>query len=332
VDTAPVPDNNLPTHQKEVSIMLKSKLLRVAGAMMAIQLATTGIGHSAELGAKDEPIKLAMLEWTGAHVTTHVAGQLLEKLGYKVEYVTAGNFPQFSGLADGTLSASVEVWLNNVGDIYPKVLAEKKIENIGLLELQTREGWIYPKYMEQICPGLPDWTALNKPECVKALSTPETAPNGRFLDYPADWGSRAATIIADNTMPYTAVPAGSEGALVAELESAAAAKTPLVMMFWGPHYALAETEVGWIKMPPCKSQDNAHCITPPDVAKIVWSGFGAKWPAAYELLKKLKMNAAEQEQMMLRVDKKGEKLDDVVKEWVDTHEAVWKPWLEAVKA
>ncbi len=135
--------------------MLKSKLLRLAGAMLAIQLATAGIGHTAELGAKDEPIKLAMLEWTGAHVTTHVAGQLLEKLGYKVEYVNAGNFPQFSGLADGTLSASVEVWLNNVGDIYPKVLAEKKIENIGLLELETREGWIYPKYMEQICPGLP---------------------------------------------------------------------------------------------------------------------------------------------------------------------------------
>ncbi len=104
------------------------------------------------------------------------------------------------------------------------------------------------------------------------------------------------------------------------------------MMFWGPHFALAATEVGWIKMPPCKSQDNAHCITPPDVAKIVWSGFGKKWPAAYELLKQLKMNAAEQEEMMLRVDKKGEKLDDVVKEWVDKHEAVWKPWLEAVKA
>src|SRR5215470_20324816 len=122
--------------------MLKSKPLRLAGAALAIQLAAAAVGHAAELGAKDEPIKLAMLEWTGAHVTTHVAGQLLEKLGYKVEYVTAGNFPQFSGLADGSLSASVEIWLNNVGDIYPKVLAAKKIENIGLLELQTREGWI----------------------------------------------------------------------------------------------------------------------------------------------------------------------------------------------
>ncbi|KUM27701.1 glycine/betaine ABC transporter substrate-binding protein, partial [Mesorhizobium loti] len=267
-----------------------------------------------------------MLEWTGAHVSTHIAGQLLEKLGYHVEYVTAGNFPQFSGLADGSLSASVEIWLNNVGDIYPKVLAEKKIEDIGKLDLKTQEGWIYPKFMEKVCPGLPDWNALNKPECVQALSTPETAPNGRFLDYPSDWGSRAATILADNNMQYTAVPSGSEGALVAELEAAEAAKTPLIMMFWGPHYALAENEVGWVKMPPCKEQTNEHCITPPDVDKIVWSGFGAKWPAAYAFLKAFKMDATEQQKLMLAVDKQGKDLDAVVKEWIDKNEAVWKPW------
>ena len=76
--------------------------------------------QAAYLGAKDEPLKLAMVEWTGAHVSTHIAGQLLEKMGYKVEYVTAGSFPVFSGLADGTISMSVEVWMNNVGDIFPK--------------------------------------------------------------------------------------------------------------------------------------------------------------------------------------------------------------------
>jgi glycine betaine/proline transport system substrate-binding protein len=297
---------------------------------MALASSATATG-AAEVGSKDDPIKLAILEWTGAHVSSHVAGQLLEKLGYKVEYVTAGNFPQFSGLADGTLSASVEVWMNNVGDIYPKALEEKKIENAGSLALETREGWIYPKYMEQTCPGLPDWKALEKPECVQALSTPDTAPNGRFLDYPADWGSRSATIIADNSMPYTAVPAGSEGALVAELESAAAAKSPLIMMFWGPHYALAQTEVGWVTMPPCKEQTNEHCITPPNVDKIVWSGFSEKWPAAYALLKAFKMDATQQQEMMLRVDKKGEKIEDVVKEWVDKNEATWKPWIDAAK-
>lgn len=310
--------------------MLKSTMLQSASLGLAL-LAGAFPASAADLGAKDEPIKLAILEWTGAHISSHIAGQLLQKLGYKVEYVTAGNFPQFSGLADGTLSASVEIWLNNVGDIYPKVLAEKKIEDIGKLDLETKEGWIYPKYMEEICPGLPDWTALEKPECVQALSTPETAPNGRFLDYPADWGSRAATIIADNNLPYTAVPSGSEGALVAELESAGAAKTPLIMMFWGPHYALAENDVGWVKMPPCKDESNEHCIRPPDVDKIVWSGFGQKWPAAYEFLKQLKVNATDQQKMMLAIDKKGQDIDSVVKEWVDANEAVWKPWIDAAK-
>ena len=311
--------------------MQMSNILR--SIVFSIGLAGGAVaGPAAELGAKDEPIKLAMLEWTGAHVSTHVAGQLLEKLGYKVEYVTAGNFPQFSGLADGSLSASVEVWLNNVGDIYPKVLEAKQIENIGLLNLETREGWIYPKYMEQICPGLPDWTALQKPECLQALATPDTAPKGRFLDYPADWGSRASTIIADNDLQLTAIPSGSEGALVAELDSATAAKKPLLMMFWGPHYALAQNEVGWVTMPPCKVDDNVHCIRPPDVAKIVWSGFGQKWPAALELLKRLEMDAEDQQVMMLRVDKKGENLDAVVKEWIDKHEAVWKPWVDAAKS
>lgn len=311
--------------------MPKSNFLVSACLGSALLLAAALPGQAADLGAKDEPIKLAMLEWTGAHISTHVAGQLLEKIGYKVEYVTAGNFPQFSGLADGSLSASVEIWLNNVGDIFPKVLEAKQIVDVGPLDLETREGWIYPKFMEDVCPGLPDWTALEKPECVTALTTPETAPNARFLDYPADWGSRAATILADNNMPYTAVPSGSEGALVAELQAASAAKTPLIMMFWGPHYALAETDVGWVKMPPCKEQTNEHCITPPDVVKITWSGFGGKWPAALEFLKAFRMDAGEQQKMMLRVDKGGEDLDTVVKEWVDANEATWKPWVDGAK-
>lgn len=284
---------------------------------------------AAELGAKDETIKLAINEWTGQHVTTHIAGQLLEKLGYKVEYVTAGNYPQFEGLSDGSLSASLEVWMNNVGDIFPKALESGKIVDIGQLNLQTQEGWVYPKYMTDICPGLPDWSALTKADCLKALATPETFPNGRLLDYPADWGSRAATIAADNNLQLTAVPAGSEGALVAELESAAAAKKPLLMMFWGPHYALAEVDVEWVKMPPCKTQENEHCINPPEVHKILWKDFPAKWPAAHAFLQQFTMNAAEQQKMMLAIDKNGEDIDAVTKAWIDANQATWEPWLKA---
>ena len=296
--------------------------------MLAASVFAAG-ASAAELGAKDETIKLAINEWTGQHVTTHIAGQLLEKLGYKVEYVTAGNYPQFEGLSDGSLSASLEVWMNNVGDIFPKALESGKIVDIGQLNLKTQEGWVYPKYMTDVCPGLPDWSALTKADCLKALATPETFPNGRLLDYPADWGSRAATIAADNNMQLTAVPAGSEGALVAELESAAAAKKPLLMMFWGPHYALAEVDVDWVKMPPCKTQENEHCINPPEVHKILWKDFEGKWPAAYAFLQKFEMDAAEQQKMMLAIDKNGEDLDAVTKAWIDANQATWEPWIKA---
>lgn len=306
------------------------KLIRTFAAA-ALIAAGCSAAAAASLGDVNDPIKLAVLEWTGQHVTTHVVGQLLQKLGYKVEYVTAGNFPEFSGLSDGSLDASVEVWMNNVGDIFPKALKAKKIVDVGPLKLETREGWIYTEATAKACPGLPDWKALEKPDCVKALSTPETFPNGRLLDYPADWGSRAATIIKDNGMPYTAIPAGSEGALVSELTSADAAKQPLLMMFWGPHYALAEVKVGWVKMPPCKIQNNAHCINPPAVDKIVWSGFEKKWPAAYELIKHAEMHAEPQQKMMLAVDKKGQDINAVTKAWIDANPAIWQPWIDAAK-
>ena len=286
-------------------------------------------GLAADLGAVDEPIQMAMLEWTGNNISSQIAGRILQKAGYKVEYVTAGNFPQFTGLSDGTLDASVEIWMMNVGDVYPVALASGKIENLGALGLRSREGWVYTQAAADACPGLPDWHALMQPDCVAALATPDTLPNGRFLDYPADWGARSANMLADNAMPYTALPAGSEGAMVAELRAAAASNKPLVMTFWEPHFVLAEVKVGWVDMPPCDKTNLERCIVPPPVEKVVWSGMKDKWPAAYEILKAFQMNTEEQQAMMLRVSDKGEAMDVVSDEWVANNEAVWKPWVDA---
>lgn len=305
---------------------MKTTLPRLAAGLMAMSALP---GQAAELGAVDEPIQMAMLEWAGNNISVQIAGRILEKAGYKVEYVTAGNFPQFTGLSDGTLDASVEIWMMNVGDVYPVALGSGKIENLGSLGLRSREGWIYTQAVADACPGLPNWHALMEPDCVAALATPDTLPNGRFLDYPADWGARSANMLADNAMPYTAIPAGSEGAMVAELRAAAAANTPLLMTFWEPHFVLAEVQVGWVDMPACDAADTERCIVPPPVEKVVWSGMKDKWPAAYEILKAYQMNTEDQQAMMLRVSDKGEDMGAVTDEWVATHEAVWKPWVDA---
>lgn len=320
--------------------MLK-KTLKALAVTAGLAAAATGT-QAAEMGAKDEPIKLAMLEWTGAQVTSKIGGKILESMGYQVEYVTAGNYPHHAAVADGTIHASLEVWLNNAGDIYPKMKANGNLVDIGLLGLETNEGWLYPVHMKELCPGLPDWEALK--DCQQTMATAETFPKGRILSYPADWGNRTGEMIEGLDLPYASVPAGSEGALVAELRAAVTAKKPLVMMFWGPHWALAEFETEWVALPeydPACQEDpswgpnpnaiNDCGVDKPDVMKTAWSGFEAKWPAAYAFLEQFKMDKDEQAKLMLAIDKNGEDLDAVTAEWVANNEAVWKPWVDAAR-
>ena len=84
------------------------KSINAAVSAFALAAAASGPALAADPGATGDPIRIAMLEWTGAQITSQIAGRVLEKAGYKVEYVTAGNYPHFQGLADGEIAVSPE--------------------------------------------------------------------------------------------------------------------------------------------------------------------------------------------------------------------------------
>lgn len=294
----------------------------LAAGLVAVSASAPG---AADLGATDEPIKLAILEWTGAHVTTHIAGHILAEMGYTVEYVTASNYGSATAVADGTISASLEQWDNNLGEFYPKLIAEGKIADIGEVGLQGREGWLYPVHMKESCPGLPAWDAFV--ECSQVFAAVETYPNGRLLSYPADWGTRSADLIAGEGIPFAAVPSGSEGAMVAELTSAAEAGTPLAMMFWEPHWVLSQVDVEWVDMP-AEAQE-AYSMVPPRIFKAAWPGMEEKWPAAYAFLQNFQIDNGVQEPIMGEVDNKGGDVVAITKAWVDANQSAWQPYVDA---
>lgn len=93
-------------------------------ACIASLVALTAAVQAADLGAMDEPIRLAINEWTGQHVTTHIAGQMLEAAGYKVDYVTAGYMNMYQAMADGELHAALEIYGSNVPAQYGKLESE----------------------------------------------------------------------------------------------------------------------------------------------------------------------------------------------------------------
>ena len=311
-------------------------------ALLALPIMATQ-AYALDLGASDKTIKLAIYEWTGQHITTRVAGAVLERAGYTVEYVTAGYTPQFLALSEGDLHATLEIWTSNLPGQYADIEASGKIIDIGGLGLAAREGVLYPIHMKEACPGLPDWKALN--DCAAKFATVDTLPKGRLLDYPADWGSPGKDRFEAIGMDFTAVPAGSEGALITELEASIAKKSPLVMTFWQPHWALSEYETEWVALPAGEDacyydaswgvNPNAtgDCdFSPTRIFKVVWSGFDDTWPMAGEILRNFSMDAGEQQSMMAAVDSRGEDINAVVAAFIDANSSSVDGLISAAKA
>lgn len=296
--------------------------------------------HAAPLGAVDEPIKLAINEWTGQHITTHIIGQMLESAGYKVNYVTAGYQNMWQAVADGEIDAALEVWGSNVTKQYNQLHDAGKVEDLGSLGLDAAEGFVYPAFVEEICPGLPDWEALKN--CSMQFATAETLPNGRLVDYPGDWGTPGADRIKALGLPFTAIPAGSEGALIAEFRAATERKTPVIAVFWKPHWAIPAYDLKFAALPkgdPACFTDAAYgpnpdvtgdCdFLPTRVFKAVWPEMKNKWPAAYEIIKNFQITTEQQQPLLGAVDVDGKAVTDVTTAWVKENEATLRPIIDA---
>ncbi len=302
--------------------------------------AIAGAGYAAEMGAVDEPIKLAINEWTGQHVSTHVAGEMLKAAGYQVEYTTAGYMNMYQAMSDGEIHGAMEIWSSNVSDDYAAKVEAGGVTELGDLGLDAKEGIAYPAHVAEICPGLPAWEALQ--ECAQNFATAETLPMGRLVDYPADWGTPGADRMTGFALPFKAVPAGSEGALIAELRASTEKKTPLLITFWQPHWAMSAYDVQFVELPVGNDEcfndpawgsnpDATHdCdFAPSRIFKAGWSGMEEKWPAAYEILTNYQLDVADQQPMMGAVDVDGKSVEDVVAAWMSENEDKWKPVVDA---
>lgn len=302
-------------------------------------LAMFGLGTAAVAESSD-PIKIAINEWTGQHVSAHIAGSVLKKAGYDVEYITAGAVPQFAAIAQGNINLQPETWDNNVGDIYPKSVENGDIVLLGPTGLEPIESWMYPAYVKDQCPGLPAVSALI--DCAQLFATAETFPKGRLITYPADWGTRSKDLVKNSGIPFEPIAGGSEGAMIAEIQSAYKTQQPILIMFWQPHWIHSELDFEWVEFPPYTED----CDTNPEpgmfpdktgdcgfaqakISKIVSRNFQSDWPGAYKIMQAMSIDNDTQNGLLLEIDFKKRELEEVVAEWMAANEATWKPWVDA---
>ena len=161
------------------------KSLTGAAILSALAVFSIPAAQPASAPESKDPIIIGKLDWVGQEITAEVAGEILRRMGYNVQFLQTTIVPMFQAVADGQMTVYLEQWNQSSKKYYDEYIKNARIEDLGETGLTGAEGWYYPEYVEQKCPGLPEWTALKK--CAGIFATPDTAPKGRFLDYPAEY-------------------------------------------------------------------------------------------------------------------------------------------------
>ena len=307
--------------------------------LLAVAAGTCFIAPAAAQVESSDTIKLTLHDWTGQLITTNLMAEVLKKAGYNVDLVQADYIAQFAGLKSGDLHVAMEIWETTGRDAMDEATATGKVENIGETGMQAIEDWWYPSYMKEVCPGLPDWQALN--DCAEEFATAETSPNGRYLGGPVTWGGFDDERVEALEMDFEVVHAGTDAALFAELESAYQRQAPIVLWVYSPHWAPSKYEGEFVEFP----QYTPECYSDPawgsnsselydcgkprgPIWKVAWSGVKDKWPGAHSIIGEFNVSNDEMGQMVSAVDLDGKSVDDVVDAWMGANQDRWSGWLK----
>lgn len=292
----------------------------------------------------DDAIIIPTHNWSSQIVMSHVVGQLLEKIGCNVEYTPTDSQAVYEAVRIGDATLELEVWEGAFGKSFNAALEKGGIIDVGDHEALTREEWWYPTYVEELCPGLPDWKALVA--CTDMFARPGSGGKGVFVDGPVDWAHDHFLPMIDALgLNFEMKNVGSAGALWAELEAAAKRNEAIVLFNWSPNFTDGLYGGSFIEFPARDAENK--CISDPAwginkektndcgnpaggyLKKAAWDGMPKKWPAAYKVLERISFTTNQIGQLAVYVDVDEMEHDEAATEWIEANEDVWKSWLYA---
>lgn len=326
--------------------MHKSLVRMTWRPLAAAAIAMVGLSANpaaAEVPESDDPLVLTLNDWASQKINTYIMGGILERMGYSVEYQSADYIAQFQGIKSGDLTVAMEIWETTARENFLDAVDSGKAVDLGSIGVRAIEEWWYPKYVKEKCPGLPDWKALR--DCAEVFATPQTYPKGRYLGGPVTWAGRDEERVEALDLPFEVVHAGTNAALMAEIQSAIERKRPIIAWVYQPHWLPAKYDGEWVEFPKyseaCyedpswgQNPDKAYdCGKPRGWIKAVgWAGGADKWPTAYRTIRNFDLSTDEVGRLAGEVGLNDRDPEDVANEWVENNKDVWGAWVEKAKA
>ena len=275
-------------------------------------------------------------DWTGGQVTCKILEIILEdEMGYKVKRITMpSGAGVWEGIRAGDLDFACESW--------PSYTASKEkyasewggdgsVAKLGDAGIIGASSYYVPRYLVEgdgaLAPNLKTIQDLN--DYVDLFKAMETGDRGRILGCPvAAWECDDTKRMDMLGINFMAVELGSETAHWAEIKAAYNRGEPFVAYAWEPHWIHAALDLVSLELP----EFDADKWPATGWARDVTFNYGSPnmltdHPEATQLIINSSLSNAEQAGMILAIDVDGRDMDEVVREWMDANEDVWRAWI-----
>lgn len=320
--------------------------MRLLAALICLGLCIGPVTAAAPSCEIDRPVRLSGLDWDSDRFHVAVVTFILEHgFGCKSEVTTGTTIPLISGLVRGDLDVIMEIWKDNITEIWEKGEKAGKTVLLGVNYPDAVQGWFVPRYLVEgdkaPAKGLKHVNDL--PAHKHLFSDPEEPERGRFYNCKLGWSCEIVNTKKLGAYGleahYTNFRPGTGSALAAAIASAYTRRKPILYYYWGPSWVLGKYDAVMLEEPPydaavwrimAQNAKPKQAVAYPPVAVYIGAntGFVKAAPGLVRFFRAYRTtNALVSEALVYLQETKGASPRDAALHFLKTHGAVWTKWL-----
>lgn len=320
--------------------ILQQKFFRVVLTLFAL---VPILFLSACGGEPDKKIVLADAGWQSIRFHNEVAKFILENgYDYKTEVTNGSTSSTFLGLRQGDIDVYMEVWTQNILEIYEEAIQAGDIKKVGVNFNDNRQGLYVPTYMikgdpaRNIKPMAPDLkTVSDLSKYWHLFKDPSDKNKGRIIGPPTGWQvykileKKMKTYGLDKNLNFFAP--GSDTALTTSLTQAFEKGEPWVGYYWEPTWVMGKYDMTLLEEPKYDEKvwnKNYGTEFPTmDVVIAVHKDVESRHPEVVEFLKKYKTSSSLTNEALAYMQDHDANEEQAAHWWLKKHPDIWTKWV-----
>jgi len=289
---------------------------------------------------KSGTIMIPKHNWFSQMVGAEIIGKLFEMVGEEVEYVDADSQEVYKLMANGEIDIVHEIWEGAFGYSFEDSLATGNVIDLVTHDAKIREGWWYPSYMENLCPGLPDWEALAR--CSSLFARKDSKGKGVFIGGPTDWLKYDKEKSEALGLNFEIINKVSANLIWDDFHIREKARESVIIFNWEPNFMNDQYEGKFIEFPKYEPEcfkEVSWGINPDSLYDCAYSldgyikiginiDFEKNHPAAYKVAKQINFSTSDISEMENYVTSYGLAFEVAAQKWLDEHKSTWSSWIE----